>query len=336
MKNIFDEALTQQLDIIWEPAPDGARILRVYGEQPVLVLPSLIEGLPVTEIGPYCFSRSEPKLPKEAAHFHFPVNQTGTNGRLLSCLSGSAVEAIALPASITTLHNAAFYNCRNLHTLSVGTQIHSIGSDEFMNCIRLSKLLVRGSDTETTGPALLLERFAENLLVLFMPSDSVTAALFFPEYYEWLDEISPAHIFSRSIHGEGFRMRKCFENGKINYEKYDQCMENAMKVESGETLCYISLTRLRWPNGLSADNRTVYEQILCDNMATATGLAIKNKDLEQLLFLCPYWTDSDYTQAIASCIDRDWGEGSARLMEEKHRNGSFARKAFTFDDFDDF
>lgn len=334
MMNIFNETITQQLDIIWEPVPDGVRILRVYGEHPIAALPAYIEGLPVTEIGPYCFSRSEPKLPEQP--FHYFVNQQEAARRPLSCLSGSVVEAIALPSSITTLHNAAFYNCRNLHTLSVGTKIHSIGSDEFMNCTRLSKLIMRGADTKTNGLALLLERFAENLLVLFMPSDSVTAALFFPEYYEWLDEISPAHIFSRSIHGEGFRMRKCFENGKVNYMKYDQCMENALKVESKETLCTIAMTRLRWPNGLTSDFQSVYEQVLCDNMSAAIRMTIAEKDLEQLVFLCSYWSDSDYTQATTACINADWGEGSARLIEEQHRHGSFADKPFSFDDFEDF
>ena len=88
------------------------------------------------------------------------------------------------------------------------------------------------------------------------------APSFFPEYYEWLDEISPAHIFSRSIHGEGFRMRKCFENGRINYEKYDQCFENALKVESANTLCRIAIARLRWPAGLKEEARTLYEHCI--------------------------------------------------------------------------
>lgn len=245
------------------------------------------------------------------------------------------MEAIRLPASVTTLHNAAFYNCRKLHTLSVGPGIRSIGSDEFMNCTSLSQLILRGQDTESTGLSLLLERFEENLLVLFTPEgeDSISAALFFPEYYEWLDEISPAHLFSRSIHGEGFRMRKCFENGRVNYEKYDQCFENALKLESDESLCQITFTRLRWPNGLKEKARVLYEDALKARLHTAVSMAVRDKDLQLLLFLCRYFTGEDYSQAISACVAADWGEGSARLMEEKHQNGSFARKSFSFDDF---
>jgi len=59
---------------------------------------------------------------------------------------------------------------------------------------------MRGKDSEATGLPLILERIAENITVSFCPnsSSSPESIVFFPEYYEWLDEISPAHIFSRS------------------------------------------------------------------------------------------------------------------------------------------
>ena len=373
MTNVSDETIAgqtagfskQKLDILWEPAGKGVRILRVYGEHPMVMLPEVIDGQPVTEIGAYCFSRSEPRLPEQ--YFHFYMNTTFSDSGHLSCLSGSSVEAIWLPASVTTLHNAAFYNCRNLHTLSVGAGIRSIGSDEFMNCTSLSRLIMRCRDTEAEGLPLLLERYAEDLLVLFVPEPDYTtgvvsaqnadhtagvvsaqnvdsavflpapadisATLFFPEYYERLDEISPAHIFSRSIHGEGFRMRKCFENGRINYEKYDLCFENALKVESDEALCRIAITRLRWPGGLKEIAESLYTDALKTRLSTAISMAIREQDLSLLLFLCRYFSAGDYSQAISACVEADWGEGSARLMEEKHQSGSFARKSFDFDDF---
>ena len=70
MINTTEEFTYQKLDILWEPVGDGARILRVYGEHPVVALPETIEGRPVTEIGAYCFSRSEPHLPEQYFHFY--------------------------------------------------------------------------------------------------------------------------------------------------------------------------------------------------------------------------------------------------------------------------
>ena len=76
-----------------------------------------------------------------------------------------------------------------------------------------------------------------------------------------------------------------------------------------------------------------YETALTERLFTAVNLAVKNRDLELLLFLCSFFSTGDYTQAIASCVEADWGEGSARLMEEKHQSGSFAEKEFSFEDF---
>ena len=44
------------MSIIWEPCAAGARVLRVLGDSPCPAVPETVEGLPVTEIGPYCFA----------------------------------------------------------------------------------------------------------------------------------------------------------------------------------------------------------------------------------------------------------------------------------------
>ena len=44
------------MSIVWEPCAAGARVLRVLGDSPCPALPETVEGLPVTEIGPYCLS----------------------------------------------------------------------------------------------------------------------------------------------------------------------------------------------------------------------------------------------------------------------------------------
>ena len=348
------EQTGQTLTILWQPVPaknesekETARILRVYGNHPCFRLPDMIEGMPVTEIGPYCFSMSEPKVTGESFWFPFQPEKEA----LPPSLSGRFVESITLPASVTTLHNAAFYNCRKLHTLSVGSHIEAIGSDEFTNCSRLKNLILRCHDAEATGLPLVLERIDTDLNVSFFPerkaeissSESLSsdgnaqpcAALFFPEYYEWLDEISPAHIFSRSIHGEGFRMRKCFQEKVLDYRKYDQCFENALTVESEKSLCKISLNRLQWPNHLEKEFRILYENTVQKHFDTAFSLAVDNRDTHLLTFLSTYFSLSpeEFSKGISLCIAADWSSGAALLMEQKHRAGSFANKTFDFDDF---
>lgn len=348
------EVREETLYIFWQPLKEGIRILKVLGYNSILTLPESIDGRPITEIGPYCFSQSERELPEEYVISAVTL-ELSPEDSLSACHSvcekrlsekdiplgevqricGRFVESITLPSQVNTLHNAAFYNCRNLHTLSVGAEIRAIGSDEFTNCSRLTRLFVRCDDEKKTGLSLILERIETDLNVFFRPKQSVTGALFFPEYYEWLDEISPAHIFSRSIHGEGFRMRKCFENQIVDYKKYDQCFENALAVESKKSLCQIALHRLRWPKNLEPGFEAAYENFLQKHLTIAINHTIAKKDMELLLFLCNRlsFDTENYTGAITACTEADWAAGAAALMEEKHRHGSFATKTFDFDDF---
>ena len=43
------------------------------------------------------------------------------------------------------------------------------------------------------------------------------ARLLFPEYVEELEDLSPAHIFQRRIHGAGYSYRQCFDSGVLNF-----------------------------------------------------------------------------------------------------------------------
>ena len=351
---INGETNQDTLYLFWQPTKEGVRLMKVYGQNPCLVLPETVEGRPITEIGAYCFSQSERDISGD--YFISEILSGAVSGSITSIprkpteqricpeffplgtvqrISGRFVESITLPSTVTTLHNAAFYNCRNLHTLSVGSEIRAIGSDEFTNCSRLTELILRCEDSQKTGLSLILERIETDLNVYFTSGSRITGALFFPEYYEWLDEISPAHIFSRSIHGEGFRMRKCFQNQIVDYKKYDQCFENALAVESEKSLCQIAMNRLRWPKDLTADLEAVYENILKKHLTIAISKAVQKRDMELLLFLCRRLSfgTAEFTQAITACTEADWASGVASLMEEKHRLGSFADKSFDFDEF---
>ena len=213
------------VEILWEEVKEGARILRVYGNELSLRLPDKLAGIPVTEIGAYCFSASE-HLPEENCRLT-RLTQNGAEESIeipsFPSVSGNYVESVHLPDGVTTLHNAAFYNCRKMALLSVGEQIHAIGSDEFLNCVNLRTIILRGSPKAENGLSLLLERLISDVEVRFCPGESQPeCVIFFPEYYEWLNEITPAHVFTRSIEGEGFRMRHSFQDHHLDFTRYDQ------------------------------------------------------------------------------------------------------------------
>ena len=60
---MMEENRAEQLFFLWEKISEGEiRLLRVFGEQPVVTVPGFIDGRCVRELGDYCFSRR--KLPE--------------------------------------------------------------------------------------------------------------------------------------------------------------------------------------------------------------------------------------------------------------------------------
>ncbi len=326
------------MDILWEKGPEGARILRVYGNELALRLPDRLAGIPVTEIGAYCFSASE-HLPEEGCRLTH-LTESGVEEAIESpsfpSVSGNYVESVHLPDGVTILHNAAFYNCRKMSQLSLGEEINAIGSDEFLNCVNLNTIILRGSPRGENGLSLLLERLISDVEVRFCPEDGPPeCVIFFPEYYEWLSEITPAHVFSRSIEGEGFRMRHTFQNHILDFSRYDQCFPDVLTGESDKNICRIAMNRLRWPIGLQNQPQTLYVEALSARLEHLLKILTDTRDLEGLEFFCRSLSLSkgDLSGWMGSCIQAQWGEGAAYLADQIRATGSFARKTFSFDDF---
>ena len=323
------------MDILWEKGPEGARILRVYSNNLSLRLPDRLAGIPVTEIGAYCFSASE-HLPEEGCLLtHLTENgEEPVESPAFPSVSGNYVESVYLPEEVTILHNAAFYNCRKMSLLSVGEQIRAIGSDEFLNCVNLKTIILRGSPRGENGLSLLLERLISDVEVRFCPEEgSPECVIFFPEYYEWLSEITPAHVFSRSIEGEGFRMRHTFQNHILDFSRYDQCFPDVLTGESDKNICRIAMNRLRWPLGLQSQPQILYEEALKARLGYL--LKLLTGDLAGLEFFCRYLplSKGDLSGWMESCIKAQWSEGAAFLADRIRTAGSFAKKTFSFDDF---
>lgn len=372
IENSPDSERSHNLEILWRPAGAGAQILRVFGHDLEVVIPDTIEGRLVTEVGPYCFSASD-RCPKEGVSFthlgqgvsslpeYFPKGVKKDSPHChqeptMPAICGNYVESITLPDTVTTLHNAAFYNCRKLHTLSVGPNIQSIGSDEFMNCHKLVHLLVRSGYDEKNGVGLILERITTDIEVTYQPvhlpemnqapnqpvhlpgtEQTSKCVLFFPEYYEWLNEISPAHIFSRTVEGEGLRMRKAFQGKVIDLGKYDQCFDSTLMRETDDNIVHIAWNRLRYPHRLSEEMKRAYEEAIRARYDVVIKRILKQREIDQLEFLCGSFDPGQELLAgwMEKCILEEWSEGAAFLMEKKRKQGSFAEKSFDFGDFDD-
>jgi hypothetical protein len=295
----------------WEPAAAGARILRVYGDDPCPIVPSEIAGRPLVAVGGYCFSAKE--LP---GGFYFPADAPAEAFAHAVC--GSFVTSATLPESVQVLESGAFYNCRHLETLSLGSGIFSLGSDLFTNC-GLHSFVLRASPDCPTGLRKLLGTVGTDITIRFFSGNTECARLFYPEYSEFLDENTPAHIFNHSIEGEGYRYRQCFDGDTLSFPEYDRTFSRAATSETPEKLCRIALCRLLFPAKLAAEAQTKYSDYLTTHTAAAAKLCIALRDTEALRYLCRSMAVGDAAKAACACARLGWSEGSALILSSTAR-----------------
>ena len=302
------------MSVLWEPCPGGARVLRVLGDSPCPAVPALAGGLPVVEIGPYCFADRPVEggtlWPEDSAETH-PV-------------TGNFVEEATLPDTLRVLHSAAFYNCRRLRRVELGPGLESLGSDLFTNCRALREFALRAAPDAATGLKKLLGAVSADVSAVFL--DAPGARLFYPEYMELLDENTPAHIFNHSIEGEGYRMRQCFAGGGVDYAAYDATFAQACVGEPESKMVRMALGRLLHPFALREDARTDYEFYLAAHPDAAFDLAIHDRQEDALRLLAGLGLP--VRDAAARCARAGWSAGSAILLARPKR----AAKRYDFDD----
>lgn len=292
--------------VLWEECATGARVNRLLGDSPCPVVPATVAGLPVTELGPYCFA--EHATP---AGTLWPENAPESHP-----LCGSFLEEITLPDTLRVLHSAAFYNCRRLRRIRFGAGLQSLGSDLFTNCRALATLELRAAPGQATGLKKLLSAISADIAVEFTTAPG--ALLYYPEYFETLDENAPAHLFNRSIEGEGYRLRQCFTaTGAVDYPAYDSAFAQITVGETAAVACQIALGRLCAPFALSEAARDEYTFYLNAHAADAYTGAVAARDVAALRLLTGLSLPT--ADAARQCAAVGWSEGAALLLGRAHK-----------------
>ncbi len=293
----------------WEKTKEGtARLIGVTDMPGELVLPEAIEGLPLTEVGPYCFAKNK------------------------------YLKRVVLPDTIRKMERMAFYNCTGLESLQMGAGLTELGGDAFMNCHNLHQIIVRCKALEASGVRFVLRQISSDLTVHFVgKTNEESAVILFPDYYESYDEVTPAHLFGRNIEGEGFRARQFFKDGVFEYARYDGIFEKACAEEKENTLCEMAVNRLRYPIGLSAEAKIQYATYVRAHMEAICDKAVRGRELELLEFLCKSklaeQVHMEYCVGLAA--EYEWAEGGAFILRLKAqyfgKNDRASR--YAFDDF---
>lgn len=315
--------------LIWEEEDEGAVLLGVYGSTPVLNLPEEIDGRPLRKIGRYCFAPQGRET--SAAHKTFlgdPALMDTTHR-----IGGSFLKEVTLPQNVRVLDNAAFYNCRELERVSVGTEIEGIGSDLFTNCWELRELVVRAGALEGSPLKKILAVISSDLTVCFCPGNAVQARLFYPEYFESMDENTPAHIFNYSISGQGYRYRQCFAaSTAVGYEDYDKVFPVALPGETAETLCRVAMDRIMYPVSLGAEAEARYREYLAGQQEKLAGILCAGRDGVGMTVLAEkgLLTRETLLMLAEMAAEKEWNEGAVLARELVHKLFGAKKKRYEF------
>lgn len=235
---------------------DGVSILRCETRDPVVLLPDEIDGAPVISLGKYALSGRAPDLAGETT---FSVRVTC--GGPAPEHQADSIRAVTLPRQLKSVGSYAFYNCRALEELTMTDSVSAFDGGSLMNCRSLHRVtLLAAPGSATCLPKILGETAAE-LDVRFEQNGEATPLLF-PAYTEELEDLSPAHIFQRRIHGAGYSYRQCFDGAVLNFRQYDRALSELAERHDFPVAARVAVRRLAAPFALSDSAREDYLAVL--------------------------------------------------------------------------
>lgn len=124
---------------------EGARIIKYVGKSPNVIIPDMIQGLPVLEVGDFFCGLNGAKKNKTIKRIVFPDTVRAIGG-----LSGyEALESVVLPESLLKIANASistsktcgmFEGCKSLKSINLPASIRRIEKDSFKGCAALTDM----------------------------------------------------------------------------------------------------------------------------------------------------------------------------------------------------
>ena len=362
---MVEQASRLTLDLL--PQAGGARLVRVYGTDPCVVLPGSVpapEGgaWPLTELGDYCFSEKPRSLPGADEICRYEVDSTGTvrltrafgqavgqrsahrydfefdapaaDPEDLHPVCGNFLEELTLPEGLQVIGSCAFYNCRHLRLLSVGAQELTMGSDVFLNCFALETIRVRAVPEAATGLFAIVNNITEAVQAEFRPAGAAAplAALWYPAYWEDIEE-TPAHILLHTFSGQGYHYRQCFLNNKFLPAEYDAIFPQGHDADDANIMAMLCFARLRYPWQLDETAAGHYQAFLAANTGRVLTRLLKAQDTEGIkaLLALDVLDKAAFAEAADLARKAENAAAAALLADAKHKKFAAEKKKARYD-----
>ncbi len=284
-----------------------AVIVRCYGNSPCITIPAFLGEIAVAEVASYCFSEKEPSLSQTE------ILQFGCDFSYAVC--GHFMESVSLADGLQKIGSHAFYNCRNLKELHLPSSLQSVEGDAFMNCHALQTIYVQSDVSQPSALRQAVALIQHQVEVVFADN----SRFLFPEYYEELEENTPAHIFNHQMIGVGYRYRQCFSSNRLDIAEYDNTFLSASAEESSKMLCHLALNRLLFPISLSSAAKQQYEQYLSKHLSIAFLICVELQNISALQYLLGQFSvDFACRQAAHQLAQKNGFVAAAALLAQNN------------------
>ena len=233
-----------------------------------------------------------------------------TCGGSLPVHDADSIRAVTLPKHAMTVGSYAFYNCRSLEELTMTDSVAAFDGGSLMNCLSLHRIRLLAPPGGATCLPKILGETASELDVRFLHGDACTPLLF-PAYTEELEDLSPAHIFQRRIHGAGYSYRQCFDGAVLNFRQYDRALSELAERHDFPVAARVAVRRLAAPFALSDSAREDYLAVLREHGGPLACALAKQGDSVSLHVLLSLSVLSAADMDAACTAAREAGQTAA-------------------------
>lgn len=268
-----------------------------------LSVPAIIEDLPVRSIGKSAFSGREDLL------------------------------SVELPATIDTLGRYAFYNCKNLRSLSLYDQVEDYYDGVIKQCQSLSEITLQ---QERDRFSVMKELLADNDRRLTFTVKPMNLRLTFPAYvYDFVEDVE-ARVLHHKIEGSGYPYRECVTRKGVDLLAYDKLFSHVIS-DDYEAAIVVALNRLRYPIELEDAAKEQYAQYLEQNARVVLLKLIEQECDEEIRYLCEECliTKDALEDGLYEAADKKLSAITAILMEYQRQHFAAHQQAvkMTLDDW---